>query len=179
MRPVQQSNNSGVKYDIITGERGKFWYWGQRQGFANHCKPDNFLAQSSCRGLFRTTFGCDKFAFLSMTCESWLWPWYLVKKGWHHVPDDFQRYRNTSKRLLGLKILWHSHLTREVKRVQRWRFYMLSLVCLGASQFSLSGQNKSPSMQKMQIHAQKGFVTQSFAEGIKKRSWQRYSHYPH
>lgn len=32
MRPVQQSNNSGVKYDIITGERGKFWYWGQRQG---------------------------------------------------------------------------------------------------------------------------------------------------
>jgi len=26
MRPVQQSNNSGVKYDIITGERGKFWY---------------------------------------------------------------------------------------------------------------------------------------------------------
>jgi len=26
MRPMQQSNNSGVKYDIITGERGKFWY---------------------------------------------------------------------------------------------------------------------------------------------------------
>lgn len=26
MRPMQQPNNSGVKYDIITGERGKFWY---------------------------------------------------------------------------------------------------------------------------------------------------------